>query len=51
MQDSAPHNRLEDSGVINLNESHNDLVTEDKISVRSGSNAENLNRKKQNHTK
>ena len=55
MQDSVP-NRLEDSGVINLAESQTDLMTEEKISVRiksvrSGSNAENLNRQKQNHTK
>ena len=51
MKDSVPHNRLEDSGVINLEESHTELMTEEKISVRSGSNAENLNRQKQNHTK
>ena len=48
--DAAFNNERETSGVINL-ESQKDDLSDDNISLRSGSNAENLNRPRQNHTK
>ena len=52
MADTSPENGLMNSSVINIESQRDDLMTEEeKISVRTGSNADYLNRQKQNHTK